>query len=62
VKSHDRVSSADGRNLEVFLKEYGAVAKMGLLVYPGRELLEIRPQVWAIPDWYLFASPCNGRG
>jgi len=57
VKSHDRVSPADGRNLEVFLKEYDAVAKMGLLVYPGRELLEIRPQVWAIPDWYLFASP-----
>ena len=56
VKSHDQVSSVDGRNLEVFLKEYTKVAKIGLVVYPGREMVEIRPHVWAIPDWHLFCG------
>jgi predicted AAA+ superfamily ATPase len=56
VKSNDQVSSADGRNLEAFLKEYTKVAKIGLVVYPGGELVEIRPHVWAIPDWYMFCG------
>lgn len=52
VKSHDRVSAADGQNLEAFLKERASVP-LGLVVYPGREFVEIRPRIWALPDWYL---------
>jgi predicted AAA+ superfamily ATPase len=55
VKSHDRVSSADGQNLEAFLKERPSIP-LGLVVYPGREFVEIRPRIWAMPDWYLFGA------
>jgi uncharacterized protein len=55
VKSHDRVTAADGQSLEAFLKERESVP-LGLVVYPGREFVEIRPRIWALPDWYLFGG------
>jgi hypothetical protein len=55
VKSHDRVSASDGQNLEAFMKEH-STAPLGLVVYPGREFVEIRPRIWALPDWYLFGE------
>jgi predicted AAA+ superfamily ATPase len=55
VKSHDRVSAADGQNLGAFLKERASIP-LGLVIYPGREFVEIRPRIWALPDWYLFGE------
>jgi len=55
AKSYDQVSSSDGRNLESFLKEYGSATATGLVIYPGRDLVEIRENIWAVPDWYLFS-------
>ena len=55
VKSHDRVSAADGQSLEAFLKERASVP-LGLVIYPGREIVEIRPRIWALPDWYLLGE------
>jgi predicted AAA+ superfamily ATPase len=55
AKSHDQVTGSDGRNMECFLKEYESMASTGLVVYPGRDFVEIRKNIWAIPDWYLFA-------
>lgn len=55
VKSHDQVSGSDGRNVEAFLKEYSPAARVGLVIYPGMDFIEIRNNVWAVPDWYVFA-------
>lgn len=56
AKATERVSAADGRSVAIFLKEHPARARVGLVVHPGTELAEIRPNVWAVPDWYLFAG------
>ena len=56
AKSSERVTYAEGRHLEAFLREYRKEAPLGIVVYPGRELLQIRQNIWAIPDWFLFGS------
>ncbi len=56
VKSHDKVSAADGRSIESFLKEHKTTSPLGLVVYKGRDLTEIRKNIWAVPDWYLFGG------
>lgn len=56
AKSAARIKSADGRTLETFLGEHPRAAKVGLVVYPGREMAEIRRNVWAVPDWWLLAG------
>jgi predicted AAA+ superfamily ATPase len=55
VKSHDRATSADGRSVETFLKSRGDASGIGLVIYPGNAIEEIRRNVWAVPDWYLFS-------
>lgn len=54
VKSSDRVNTADGRNLESFINEHKKNSSVGLLIYHGREVLEIRKNIWAVPDWAIF--------
>jgi len=56
VKSSGKVTSADGRSLELFLKDHRKSSKIGLIVYPGTEFFEIRKNIWAVPDWYLFSG------
>ena len=55
TKAHEKVSPADGRSLESFLKEHPTVSPLGLVIYKGRDILEIRKNIWAVPDWYLLA-------
>jgi hypothetical protein len=55
AKAHEKVSAADGRALESFLKEHPQVSPLGLVIYKGRDILEIRKNIWAVPDWYLLA-------
>lgn len=55
-KSSQRVTAADGRSVATFLAEHPKAGPVGLVVYPGTEMAEIRKGVWAIPDWYLFGS------
>lgn len=45
VKFSEKIASSDGRNMERFLKEKGGVAKMGIVVYPGRVFHEIRKNI-----------------
>lgn len=52
VKSAQKVSYADGRSIESFLKEYKI--PLGIIVYQGKEITEIRKNVFAVPDWLLF--------
>lgn len=57
VKSSRAVGFADGRALESFLMENKKAGPIGLVVYRGDEISRIRKNVWAVPDWALFAKP-----
>lgn len=56
AKVSDKASPADGRSLEAFMNEHKKSVPIGIIVYRGRELKEIRKNIWAIPDWYLFGG------
>jgi hypothetical protein len=56
VKSSERVTSADARGVEIFLAEHPKAAHVGLVIYAGDEVIELRKNVWGVPDWYLFAA------
>ena len=43
------------------MKEHKKVTPMGIIVYRGRELKEVRKDIWAIPDWYLFGGVPGAR-
>jgi uncharacterized protein len=62
AKSSEKASPADGRHLETFVLEHGKRAPLGILVYPGRELVQVRKNVWAVPDWFLFGASSAGSG
>lgn len=56
-KASTRVHRERATALSRFLAETGAHARrrLGLLVYRGREVAQLAPEVWAVPDWLLFA-------
>lgn len=56
VKSSDKATYADGRNLESFMADHKRDVPFGVVVYRGKELSEIRKNIWAVPDWFLFAG------
>lgn len=56
VKMSDKVSYSDARHLETFMKEHKKVTDISIIIYRGRELLEVRPGIWAVPDWGLFGG------
>jgi uncharacterized protein len=56
VKSSERITSADARSVETFIAEHPKAAHVGLVVYPGNEMVELRKNVWGVPDWYLFGG------
>lgn len=56
TKSSDRITAADGRSVETFLNEHPRAARVGLVAYRGDEMLEIRKNVWGVPDWYLLGG------
>ena len=58
AKSSERVTAADGRSVETFMSEHPDAAKVGLVVYPGDEVVELHRNVWGVPDWYLLGR-CN---
>lgn len=36
--------------------EHPQAAHVGLVVYPGYEVVELRKNVWGVPDWYLLGT------
>lgn len=56
TKSAERVTSADARSVEIFLVEHPMAAHVGLVVYAGDEVVELRRNVWGVPDWYLLGA------
>jgi len=55
TKAHEKVSPADGRSLESFIRDHHKINTLGLVVYKGRDMVEIRKNIWAVPDWYFLA-------
>ncbi|OGQ95249.1 MAG: hypothetical protein A2521_03690 [Deltaproteobacteria bacterium RIFOXYD12_FULL_57_12] len=51
-----RVTSSDGRSVVTFLAKHPKAAHVGLVVYPGDEIVELHKNVWGVPDWYLLGS------
>ena len=56
TKSAERVTSADARSVETFLAEHPKATHVGLVVYAGDEVVELRRNVWGVPDWYLLGA------
>ena len=55
VKFSANADSRDGRSLDIFLREHKN-APAGIIIYRGREFEEVRRDIWAIPDWFLFTG------
>ncbi|MBS4062574.1 MAG: DUF4143 domain-containing protein, partial [Bacteroidetes bacterium] len=55
VKAADRVSAVDSRSIGAFMSEHKKAAPFGIIVYRGKEAGEVNKNIWAIPDWLLFA-------
>jgi predicted AAA+ superfamily ATPase len=56
TKSSERVTSSDGRSVQTFMAEHPHAAQVGLVVYQGDEVVELRKNVWGVPDWYLLGA------
>lgn len=54
AKASEKVNSSDGHSLERFINEHKSQSPFGIIVYRGREIGEVRKNIWAIPDWLLF--------
>ena len=54
AKASEKISSSDGHSLERFINEHKNQSPFGIIVYRGREIGEVRKNIWAIPDWLLF--------
>jgi hypothetical protein len=55
VKFSANADSRDGRSLDIFLREHKN-APAGIIIYRGREFEEVRRDIWAVPDWFLFTG------
>jgi len=58
AKASGKVDYVDGRNLESFMNDHKERAPIGLIVYRGNEVVEIRKNIWAVPDWILLGCAC----
>jgi hypothetical protein len=60
VKVGRRVHAGDARPLVELLETTRIPSlsrdaeKLGLVVYRGREVKQLLPHIWAVPDWQLF--------
>lgn len=61
VKASNKAAHADAVNIERFMDEHRTHAPAGLIIYHGRELVEVRKNIWAVPDWYLFGAALDTR-
>jgi len=51
VKASTRLRLADARHIRAFRAEYGNAARAGLILYGGREVAWLTPDVLAVPWW-----------
>jgi len=58
IKSTTNLSRRDASGLVSFLSDNPHI-KQGYIVYPGREIAEISPNIIAVPDWWVLG--CYGE-
>lgn len=49
-----------GHNIERFMAAHKKESPIGLVIYTGNEIAEIRKNIWAVPDWALFSGWTHG--
>lgn len=55
IKAGERVHPGDARHLRSLEEVTGLELEMGLVIYRGREVMQLAPRLWAVPDVLLFA-------
>jgi len=55
IKMSKKLNSGDARGIRSFLEDNRDV-KHGYVIYPGREIINLAPNVTAIPDWFLLGA------
>lgn len=53
IKYKNEITGKDARGIKSFMEDNTDV-EVGLLVYPGRKIRKISPQIYAVPDSYLL--------
>jgi len=53
IKASTNIKKRDASGIISFLSD-NPLVRQGYIVYPGRELVQIYPNVFAIPDWWLL--------
>ncbi len=48
------VDHRDAKHIEKFMNDYRPNAPVGLIIYSGSEIVEVRKNIYAVPDWYVF--------
>lgn len=56
VKTTLNPDRSDAKSLQIFLNEYFEDdSGIGIIVYPGKEIYEVRKNIYAVPDWFLLS-------
>jgi len=55
ILASPQISKRAVSGLKSFLADHPSVSA-GYVVYPGRDILHLHPQILAIPDWWLFCG------
>lgn len=56
VKTTLNPNRSDAKSLQIFLNEYFEDdSGIGIIVYPGKEIYEVRENIYAVPDWFLLS-------
>ncbi len=61
IKSSERVSNRDTRHLRDVEEVTGLRCELGLVVYRGREVIQLDQRNWAIPEAILLGTAAGGR-
>lgn len=54
VKSNKKLSPKDFSPIKKFLLEFPQQTDIGMIIYPGDEIIEYTSNIWAIPDRLIF--------
>lgn len=55
IKYSETISRGNTSGINAFLEDNPACSK-GYIIYPGKELVQLSPQVAALPDWWFFGA------
>ncbi len=56
VKLSANVAPADARSIQSFMADHKKNVPLGIIVYSGKNIVEIRENIWGVLDWLLFGG------